>query len=109
MLPETVSATSTISQRIAEESVKDNLKREKSLHDMIPPCLWGHMDIFAKKSFDSLPEHHPWDHAIKLTGDHRSPCRKLYPLSPIEQAELDKFLKENLASVVLPQLRLVAG
>ena len=26
------------------------------------------------------------------------PHRKLYPLSPIEQAELDKFLEENLAS-----------
>ena len=56
------------------------------------------MDIFAKKSFDSLPERRPWDHAIKLTGDHRSPRRKLYPLSPVEQAELDKFLEENLAS-----------
>ena len=65
---------------------------------MIPPCFWGHMDIFAKKFFDSLPERRPWDHAIELTGDHRSPCQKLYPLSPVEQAELDKFLKENLAS-----------
>ena len=56
------------------------------------------MDVFVKKSFDSLPESRPWDHAIKLTGDHWSPRRKLYPLSPIEQAELDKFLEENLAS-----------
>ena len=47
---------------------------------------------------NSLPKHCPWDHAIKLTSDYQSPRRKLYPLSPIEQAELDKFLEENLAS-----------
>ena len=77
--------------------MKDNPRQEKSLHDMVPPRFWGHMDVFAKKSFDSLPEHHPWDHAIELTSDYQSPRRKLYPLSPIEQAELDKFLEENLA------------
>ena len=81
MLPETVGATSTISQQIAEESAKDNPKWEKSLHDMIPPCFWGHMDIFAKKFFDSLPERCPWDHAIELTGDHWSPPPKA--LSPV--------------------------
>ena len=41
MPPETVSATSTISQQIAEESAKDNPKQEKSLHNMIPPLLLG--------------------------------------------------------------------
>ncbi len=56
------------------------------------------MDIFAKRSFDSLPKCHTWDHAIELTGDPKSPHWKLYPLSPAEQAELDKFLEENLAS-----------
>ena len=96
--PEAISATSTISQRIAEESVKDNLRQEKSLHNMVSPRFWGHVDVFAKKSFDSLPRRRPWDHAIKLTSDYQSPCQKLYPLSPIEQAELDKFLEENLAS-----------
>ena len=35
--------------------------------------------------------------SIELTSDYQSPRRKLYPLSPIEQAELDKFLEENLA------------
>ena len=65
---------------------------------MVPPHFWGHMDVFAKKSFDSLPECRPWDHAIELTSDYQSPHRKLYPLSPIEQVELDKFLEENLAS-----------
>ena len=97
MLPETIGATSMISQQIVE-SVKDNPKQEKSLHNMVPLCFWGHIDIFVKKSFDSLPKHHPWDHTIELTGDYQSPHRKLYPLSPVKQAKLDKFLEENLAS-----------
>ena len=65
---------------------------------MVPPCFWDHMDVFAKKSFDSLPRCHPWDNVIELTSDYQSPCQKLYLLSPIEQAELDKLLEENLAS-----------
>ena len=52
--PEAIGVTSTISQQIMEESVKDNLRQEKSLHDMVPPCFWGHMDVFVKKSFNSL-------------------------------------------------------
>ncbi len=31
-------------------------------------------------------------------GRRKSPHRKLYPLSPVEQAELDKFLEENISS-----------
>ena len=56
---EAISVTSPISQQIVEESAKDNLRQEKSLHDMVPPCFWGHMDVFVKKSFDSLPECRP--------------------------------------------------
>ena len=44
-----------------EESAKDNLKQdnlkqEKSLHDMVPPCFWDCMDVFAKKSFVMITE-----------------------------------------------------
>lgn len=54
--------------------------------------------MFEKESFDTLPERRKWDHAIELTGEPSSPHRKLYPLSPVEQEELDRFLEENLAS-----------
>ena len=72
--PEAIGATSTISQRITEESVKDNPRQEKSLHNMVPPHFWGHMDVFTKKSFNSLPKCCPWDHVIELTSDYQSPC-----------------------------------
>ena len=52
--------------------------------------------MFAKKDFDILPEHRKWDHAIELIPRAESKSSKVYPLSPLEQAELDTFLKENL-------------
>ena len=45
-----------------------------------------------------MPNPKPWDHAIELIpGEKPSNC-KIYPLSPVEQKELDIFLRENLDS-----------
>jgi hypothetical protein len=94
-----VRATETISQRLAEAFAKNSeSSKKKSLHDHIPESFWDYEDVFAKESFDSLPEHRKWDHAIELVGDPQSPTRKLYPLSPAEQSQLDEFIKENLES-----------
>jgi len=43
-----------------------------------------------------LPEHRKWDHAIELTPGAESKSSKVYPLSPLEQEELNAFLEENL-------------
>jgi len=52
--------------------------------------------VFAKKDFDILPEHRKWDHAIELIPGTEPKLSKVYLLSPLEQAELDTFLEENL-------------
>jgi len=52
--------------------------------------------MFTKKDFDILPEHRKWDHAIELIPGAEPKSSKVYPLSPLEQAELDAFLEENL-------------
>jgi len=52
--------------------------------------------VFAKEDFDILLEHHKWDHMIELTPGAEPKSSKVYPLSPLEQAELDAFLEENL-------------
>jgi len=52
--------------------------------------------VFAKEDFDILPEHRKWDHAIELTPGAEPKSSKVYPLSLLEQAELDAFLEENL-------------
>jgi len=52
--------------------------------------------VFAKEDFDILPEHRKWDHAIELTPRAEPKSSKVYPLSLLEQAELNAFLEENL-------------
>jgi len=43
-----------------------------------------------------LPEHRQWDHAIKLILGLEPKSSKVYPLSLVEQKELDSFLEKNL-------------
>lgn len=52
----------------------------------------------AKSHSMKYPPQKPWDHMIKLTPDAQPINCKIYPLSPEEQKQLDKFLKENLQS-----------
>jgi len=52
--------------------------------------------VFAKEDFDILPGHRKWDHAIELIPKAEPKSSKVYLLSPLEQAELDAFLEENL-------------
>ena len=52
--------------------------------------------VFAKEDFDILPEHYKWDHMIELTPGAEPKSSKVYPLSPLEQKELNAFLEENL-------------
>ena len=53
--------------------------------------------VLLKEESEQLPEHQSWDHAIDLVP--RAPPNlktKIYPMSLNKQAELDKFLEENL-------------
>ena len=52
--------------------------------------------MFTKEDFDILPEHRQWDHAIELIPGSEPKSLKVYPLSLVEQKELDSFLEENL-------------
>jgi hypothetical protein len=94
---EHIRAYATISTRLAEAWHKQNVT-PKTIPELVPQYLHDFEDIFAKESFDSLPERRRWDHGIELVpGSNPSSC-KIYPLSPNEQEELDRFLEEHLAS-----------
>ena len=96
---ESVNATQTISQKLAEQHSKakpDWLKR--TFEEIVPPHYHEFKAVFSKESFDELPDRKPWDHAIELKPDSQPHRCKIYPLSPNEQAELDAFLDENLKS-----------
>ena len=51
--------------------------------------------MFAKEDFDILPEHCKWDHAIELIPGAEPKSSKVYPLSLLEQVELDPSWKRT--------------
>ena len=81
-----------MSYRLAEVAQK-NLKVEVK----IPEYLQKFEEVFAKDSFNMLPECKVWDHAIKLMPGSTPKNCKVYPLARNEQEQLDAFIQENLA------------
>jgi len=70
---------------------------EAQREPFIPPnYVRGFESVFAKEDFDILPERRQWDHAIELIPGSEPKSSKVYPLSLVEQKELDVFLEENL-------------
>ena len=64
----------------------------------LPAYVAEFQSVFAKEDFDILLEHRKWDHAIELISGAEPKSSKVYSLSPLEQAELDTFLEENLCT-----------
>jgi len=91
---EDLCATSMISQKLAE-GVRRASEMWKGLLTL-PDCVKGFESVFAKEDFDILPVYRQWDHAIELVPGSEPKSSKVYPLSPVEQKELDSFLEENL-------------
>jgi len=91
---EDLRAASTTSQKLAE-GARQSAEAQKE--PFIPPnYIRGFKSVFAKEDFDVLLEHRQWDHAIKLIPGAEPKSSKVYPLSLVEQKELDSFLEENL-------------
>jgi len=91
---EELRAASMTSQKLAEGARRSAEARREPFTP--PDCVRGFESVFAKEDFDILPEHRQWDHAIKLIPGSEPKSSKVYPLSPVEQKELDAFLEENL-------------
>jgi len=91
---EELRAASTTSQKLAEGAHRSTEAQREPF--TLPNCIRGFESIFAKEDFDILLEHRQWDYAIKLILGSEPKSSKVYPLSPVEQKELDAFLEENL-------------
>ena len=90
-----INAKTNISQKLAIQETVD--KKEKTLEEMVPLELLDYKDIFDKVMAERFPESQPCDHAIDLKEDFVPTDCKVYPMTLLEQAKLDKFIDENLA------------
>jgi len=82
------------SQRLAEGARCST--ETQATATLLPTYVAKFRSVFAKEDFDILLEHRKWDHAIELTPGAEPKSSKVYSLFPLEQAELDVFLEENL-------------
>jgi len=87
-------ATTMTSQRLAKGA--RHSAETQAAATPLPAYIAEFRSVFTKKDFDILPEHRKWDHAIELIPRAEPKSSKVYPLSLLEQAELDAFLEENL-------------
>jgi len=87
-------ATATTSQHLAEEARYS--AEAQAVATPLSAYVTEFRSVFAKEDFDILLEHRKWDHAIELIPGAEPKSSKVYPLSLLEQAELDAFLEENL-------------
>ena len=91
---EDLCATSTISQKLAKGAHRASEMQKGLL--TLPDYAKGFELVFTKKDFDILLKHRQWNYTIELIPGLEPKSSKVYPLSPVEQKELDFFLEENL-------------
>ena len=73
-----------------------NLKKTLPIEDQIPKEFHEFLDVFSEEKAAQFPESRRWDHKIEMKDTFILKSFKMYNLTPQEQIELDKFLKENL-------------
>ena len=80
-----------------ELAIKENEKKPDALaKELVLKDLHDFLDVFDEERAGRLPKSQPWDHKIEMKEGFEPKSFKNYNLTPVEQIELDKFLKENL-------------
>ena len=89
-----INSKSTMATKIQAEI---NLKKTVlPLEEQVPKEFHEFLDVFSEENAARFPESRTWDHKIEMKDTFVPKSFKTYNLTPQEQIELDKFLKENL-------------
>ena len=87
------SKSTTATQLQAEINSKKTIL---PLEEQIPKEFHEYLDVFSEEKAARFPKPRSWDHKIELKEGFIPKSFKTYNLTPQEQIELDKFLKENM-------------
>ena len=78
-------------------AIENNLKKkELMVEEVVPPEYHEFLNVFSEEKASWFPKSKKWDHKINMKEGFEPKSFKNYNLTPEEQVELDKFLKENL-------------
>jgi hypothetical protein len=83
---------------MTSRSICQKLKAKGFSGYIVPTSLHAYADVFSEMGFNSLPEHHKWDHAIEMECEPLPGFCSIYLITLTEQMEMDTFLKEALAT-----------
>jgi len=67
-----------------------------SVESVVPKEYHGFLDVFSKRSANTLAPHRPFDHWIPLTEGVQPHFGPIYSLSSVEQNALKEYIEENL-------------
>lgn len=80
----------TYAQQLAEQEYQ-KCGDPHLVRELVPKHYHEFLHVFSKEALEHLSEHHPYNHAIEIMPEAKMFHLKVYPLSPNEQVELDKF------------------
>jgi hypothetical protein len=83
-----------LATKLASEA--NQKKPDWTPEQLVPQEYHDYLDIFNEDKANRFPDTRPWDHKIEMKSGFEPKSFKTYNLTPEEQVELDKFLKENL-------------
>jgi hypothetical protein len=89
-----INSKENLSKKLASEA--NQKKLDLTPEQLVPWEYHNYLDIFDEDKANWFPDTWPWDHKIEMKSKFEPKSFKTYNLTPEEQVELDKFLKENL-------------
>src|ERR1700678_3866239 len=89
-----INARTNVATELAAE---ENKKKEGTpIEKLVPEEYHEYLDVFDEEKANRFPEERSWDHKIEMKEGFEPKSFKSYNLTPEEQVEQDKFIKENL-------------
>jgi hypothetical protein len=89
-----INSKENLATKLASEA--NQKKLDLTPEQLVPREYHDYLDIFNEDKANWFPDTRPWDHKIEMKSGFEPKSFKTYNLTPEEQVELDKFLKENL-------------
>jgi hypothetical protein len=89
-----INSKENLATKLASEA--NQKKPDLTPEQLVPREYHNYLDIFDEDKANQFPDTRPWDHKIEMKSGFEPKSFKTYNLTPEEQVELDKFLKENL-------------
>jgi Reverse transcriptase (RNA-dependent DNA polymerase) len=89
-----INSKENLATKLAAEA--NQKKPDLTPEQLVPKEFHEYLDVFDEDKANRFPDARPWDHKIEMKPGFEPKSFKTYNLTPEEQLELDKFLKENL-------------